>query len=374
MRTGLSTTRVALACACVAIVTAAIASATVMSVADWNVTVLVRMAAEQQLAPLARETDPGFAFVHFDGRGDGAYYYAIARDPLARGDAHTLFVWPAYRYGHPGLSWAAWLLTAGNAALVPFAFLLLNLAGMGVAAAGASFIARDLGHSPWGGLTIALNPGLVYATTIDTSEPLAAGLLALALLAWLRGRRALGLIPLAALCFMKEWFVLVPLGLAVWELLQLRRVGRRAALGRVAAIAASVVPFGAWYVYVIVRFGGWPAAPAGDLIQLPLTGWAQTARRAADIGTGTFDGVVVGHLALPLLAVFGLAFVLGIARAARFRSPIDPVYLAFMPVVLGLNWFNLLYAKDLIRTTAIPLALLSAVLVAQRWRGRESTA
>ena len=62
----------------------------------------------------------------------------------------------------------------------------------------------------------------------------------------------------------------------------------------------------------------------------------------------SFDRVVVGHTTVPLLAVVGLAFAVGIGRAIRLRSRIDPVYLVFMPVVFGLNWYNLLYAKELI--------------------------
>ena len=99
--------RIPLACAAVAMATACLAVLATVSVADWNVTVLVRMAAEEPIAPLARETDPDFAFVHYHGRGDGVSYYAIARDPLARGDEHDLIQWPAYRYGHPGYSWLA---------------------------------------------------------------------------------------------------------------------------------------------------------------------------------------------------------------------------------------------------------------------------
>jgi hypothetical protein len=42
-----------------------------------------------------------------------------------------------------------------------------------------------------------------------------------------------------------------------------------------------------------------------------------------------------------------------------------------MPVVLSLNWLNLLYAKDLIRTLSIPLALVPAVIAGgELWRER----
>jgi hypothetical protein len=282
-------------CAVIAVATAAAAVLATVSIADWNPTVLVRMAEEQELAPLARDTDPDFVFVHYHGRGDGVSYYAIARDPLARGEEHDLFTWPAYRYGHPGYSWLAWAFSLGDAALVPYAFLLLNLLGMGVAGAAASLVARELGYTAWAGLAIALNPGLVYSTTIDTSEPVAAALLLVVLLLWLRGRWRLALPLIAVLCFMKEWFVLVPVGLGLWELLRFARTRRRELRLRSGALVLSIVPFGLWYLYVLLRFDEWPASPTRDFLQLPPTGWIQTMRGAAERGTGTFDGVVTGH-------------------------------------------------------------------------------
>jgi hypothetical protein len=358
--------RIPLACATVAIASACLAVLATVSIADWNVTVLVRMAAEEPMAPVARETDPDFVFVHYHGRGDGVSYYAIARDPLARGDEHDLIQWPAYRYGHPGYSWLARVIAFGSVSLLPVVLLLLNLIGMGVAGAAASLVARDLGYSAWGGLVVALNPGLVYATTIDTSEPVAAGFLAVVLLLWLRGRRVAALPMIAALCFMKEWFVLVPVGLALWELVQMLRRRRRDGWRRVAALVLSIVPFGLWYLYVLLRFDEWPASPTRDFLQLPPTGWIQTARTAAEMGVDSFDRLVTGHVAVPLLATLAVAFLIGIVRGFRLRTPIDPVYLMFMPIVFAMNTWGLLYAKDAIREVAIPLLLLPGVLAGRR--------
>jgi hypothetical protein len=354
--------RIPVWCAAIAIVTSTAAVVATISVSDWNPTVLVRMAQEQELAPLARAADPDFKFVHYHGRGDGVAYYAIARDPLARGDEHDRFIWPAYRYGHPGYSWLAWALTLGKAAFIPYAFVLLNLVAMGVAGAAASLVARELGYTEWAGLAIALNPGLVYSTTIDTSEPVAAALLLVVLLLWLRGRWRVALPLIAALCFMKEWFVLVPVGLGLWELLRFARTRRRELRRRSAALVLSIVPFGFWYLYVLLRFDEWPASPTRDFLQLPPTGWIQTMRGAAERGTGTFDGVVTGHATVPLLAVAGAALAFGAFRALRLRTPVDAVYLAFMPVVFAMNKWGLMYAKDMIRELAIPLVLLPAVV------------
>jgi hypothetical protein len=349
-------------CAAFALATSGLAVMATLSVAGWTPTVLVRMAQEEELAPLARADDPDFRFVHYHGRGDGVSYYAIARDPLARGEEHELFTWPAYRYGHPGYSWLAWLLTLGNTGLVPLALLVLNLLGMAVAGAAASLLARELGSTAWAGLAVGLNPGLVYSTTIDTSEPVAAALLLAVCLLWVRGRWTIALPLIVALCFMKEWFVLVPVALGLWELLRFARTRRPDLPRRVGALVVTIVPFGLWYLYVLLRFDEWPASPTRDFLQLPPTGWIQTARAAAERGTGEFDGVVTGHSAVPLLAVAAAALLFGVIRALRLRTPVDVVYLAFMPVVFAMNQWGLLYTKDMIRELAIPFVLLPLVV------------
>ena len=40
---------------------------------------------------------------------DGAYFYAIARDPIATGQAHRLLNEAPYYWGHPAYGWLAWL-------------------------------------------------------------------------------------------------------------------------------------------------------------------------------------------------------------------------------------------------------------------------
>src|SRR5438105_15808172 len=97
-------------------------SATAVAIAiapqGWRVSALVHVANTDAIAPLAREANSNFAFVPSIDHYDGVYYYAIAQDPLARGTAHTLIDESAYRYGHAGYGWLAWVASLGDAALV----------------------------------------------------------------------------------------------------------------------------------------------------------------------------------------------------------------------------------------------------------------
>src|SRR4051794_27494750 len=164
----------------------------------WKPSVLVHVGDAEPMGGLARASDSGFVLVPMANHYDGTYFYAIARDPFARGKEHTLIDRPAYRYGHPGYGWLSFVASLGIDSLLPWGMLLVALACAAVAGGAAAALAGELGLSPWWGLSVALNPGLVYSVTALTSE--AAGLAALfgGLLAWRRGRWVAAAVILAA--------------------------------------------------------------------------------------------------------------------------------------------------------------------------------
>jgi hypothetical protein len=218
---------------------------------------LVHMGASEPLAQPTRAADPGFAFVPIQSHYDGVYYYAIGRDPLARGSEHKLIDRGAYRYGHPGFGWLGWLGSAGQAKALPYALLAVALACAAIAGALASLLAGDLGLSPWLGLVLAVNPGLIFAVTNLTSE--AAGLAALlaSIYLWRRKNRLAASVVLTAACLIKEQFLLVPVGLAVYEFVAWFRA-RRLGVGRpwpsflahLAPLAVGPLVYLGWFGYV----------------------------------------------------------------------------------------------------------------------------
>ena len=190
----------------------------------WDTSSLVRVHDRIPLARLARHDDPTFKLRGDSGFYDGAYFYAIARDPLATGQAHRLIEEAPYRYGHPAYGWLAWLGSfGGRPGAVPDALLAVGLASIFLAGISASLLAGALGWTLWGGLVVALNPGLIFSVGVDTTEPLGAALLLSGLLAYQRGRRGSALALFAALCFVKEPLVLVPLAIAAWDYWRRRR-------------------------------------------------------------------------------------------------------------------------------------------------------
>jgi hypothetical protein len=334
-----------------------------ISVQSWSLTTLVRTAPDDPIAPLTRRVDPDFEFVR-GGHYDGSFFYAVAIDPIAQGDAHHLIDRAAYRYAHPGYGWAAWLVALGRPQAVPLALFLVGLASLAVAAWGAALIAAHFGWSPWwGGLVVALSPGLIFSTIADTSEPLGFALVAGTLLAWLNRRLVLVAVLSSFACLVKEPLIAVPVALAFWELLQARR-GRESPdmHARLLALLPGPFVFAFWLMYVRAVFGVWPSSQVADAVSLPPFGWADTFHRAAEMAAGGGGAMQVGTAALALLPVVGALVIIGIVKAIRLRTFLDVVYLALVPVVLSLNWLQLLNPKDLVRVTALSVALVPAVI------------
>jgi hypothetical protein len=369
---------IALLCALIAMALSGVTAAFVMDAGDGTSS-LVHMSQTDPISSLARRADPDFGFVPTTSHYDGTYFYAVGRDPFARGDEHNLIDRGAYRYGHPFYGQLAGLFSAGNPSALPLCLLLVSVVAMGVGAAGLSLLAAGWGRSPWLGLAVAFSPGLLYAVTADTAEPLVVALLALSLLAWRARRFAWAAFAFVLLALTKEPMSLVPVGVFAYEAAGVWRRDRtlvpagwvdvawrwRVATATTALAAGPVVLFG-WLAYVDKVFGRWPLGNSDDLIGGPFGGIRDTARQAARLVGNEFAYAQLGAIALPLLiALFGL-FAAGIACALRFRTIADGVFLATAPLMFLLGPKDLLYPKDLLRITVVPVLLLPFVLLAVR--------
>lgn len=360
-------------CAVIAVLGAGVASYVARRPADGRVSLLVHLGSGDALARAARMVDPGFVLVPTTSHYDGVYFYAIARDPFATGALHSLIDLGAYRYGHAFYGQLAWVMSLGRPSGVPAALLIVSLLAFAVAAACASLIALRLGRSPWWGLLIATSPGLLYAVTVDTAEPVTAALLGLAVLAWLHRRLAWAGLALAGLALTKEPLAVVAVGLLLYEAVRLWREHHRA-LGavlrarrrRVAAVlvaaAAGPVVLIAWLIYLDGQFHVWPLGQNPDLLHAPFTGiWSTLEQASGQVGAD-FDTAQLGAVTVPLVIAVFLALAVGIVAALRLRTALDGVFLVTAPLMFLLGPLDLLYPKDLFRITVIPVLLLPAVV------------
>jgi hypothetical protein len=325
---------------------------------------LVHISSQEPLAALARSSDPHFHFVTPVQHYDGAYYYAMARDPFLRGQAHTLIDQPAYRYGHPLHGWLAGLLSFGQAREVPLALLLLSLIGLAVGGWTASRLAVYFGRTPWGGLIFAVSPGLLFAATVSTTETLGAALVALTFLAWVRGRFGWATVLVVALCLDKEQFITVPIGLAVWELVSAWRGRGRPdeAAVKAAAVVLGPVVLTGWYVYVHSQLHQWPWSYQSGNLGRPFVGWKTTFRLAHVLAGGSFDQSEIGSVTTPMLVAVAVIILVAVVAALPVRTVLDAPLLLTAVITSLQGWRTLLYPHELVRTPAVALLLAVAVL------------
>lgn len=354
---------IAVSCAVIAVLAGFLAM--VASQDGWpEPSAMVNISSQEPLAAIARSDDSSFRLVPLAQHYDGAYYYATARDPFLTGQAHTLIDQPAYRYGHPLHGWLAALLSLGKPRLIPLALLLLSLIGLAVAAWAVSRLAVQFGRTPWAGVVVAVSPGLLYAATVDTTEALGAALIALVLLAWVRGRIGLAALLLAAVCLDREQYVVIPLGLCLWEVVRSYRTRRpppRLAMRAFAVIVGPAVLV-VWYLYVHQRLGQWPGTRDQGNVGPPFVGFQDTLQRATGLSRGSFDGAEIGTVTPALLLAVLLLVAVAAVLALRLRTVLDGPMLGFAALTSTQGWRTLLYPHDLVRTTAIAVLFSLAVL------------
>jgi hypothetical protein len=356
------------ACATVAVCAAALALIPILRPVGWSLTALPRVAANTGMGEAARARDPGFRTVTTNAY-DGQFYWGIAVDPIATGNVHQAFDTASYRYGHPLLGWLGWLLSAGQARAAPAALLGVGLAALLLAALAASLLDRTLGGRGWAGLFVAANPGLVYAAVHDLAEPLSAALLLGGFLAYARGRRVVAAVCFGLLILSKEQFVLVPLGIAAWEVL--RRRGRPRDSG---ILVACLLPAIGWWIYARLQLGAW--FTSGDnALGTPLAGWK---RALVDAGAQTYSSDAAQNVSAEatLVLLVALLTVLAVTAllALRLRRPTDAAYVLLAVVAACLAPKATVLQRDALRNVAVVLTLVPFVIASRpllpTWRGR----
>jgi hypothetical protein len=120
---------------------------------------------------------------------DGQTSYYIALDPE---HARAYLDLPAFRYARVLYPAAARLLAAGRPGLVPWTLILVNLLAIGGGVWALAAWLRRRSCSPWFALLYGLYPGLLLAFQRDLTEPLAYGLVPVAVYVFdFGGRRRL---------------------------------------------------------------------------------------------------------------------------------------------------------------------------------------
>jgi hypothetical protein len=201
--------------------------------------------------------DPGLP----DGRPgyDGQFAYQIARDPL-NGWMKTDV--PAYRYQRIVYPIVARILALGNADLVPWALIVVNIGALTAGVWLTEEILRHFQVSRWYALIYGLTAGTLMSVRLDLTEPLAYALAQAGVLLALRDRWRWAAVVLTLAALTKEMTLAVAAGIGLVYLFR-RQWSRLLAFGTIV-----LLPFAVWQI-VLWQWFGQPGIGSGGALATP---------------------------------------------------------------------------------------------------------
>jgi hypothetical protein len=274
---------------------------------------------------------------------DGQYYFAIAVDPFHAKDYVPHELSPAFVYGRPLYPALARLFGFGSVRATAYAMIAINLVSVFAATLALSAWLRRRKAPVVYALLYALFPGLIFAVFRDLTEPLAFGLVAVAVWAFDRGTRhtvpaAAGLMALALLG--RETTGVFGLVLAGVLAAQDRRWrhGPRAYLRAAAFLTTAVAPLAAWRVFLRVWLNSPVQERTGDGLSILIPGHAWVSY----LPWSRVEALAVPTVVLPtLLALAALAALRlrGGDRWARAALALNAaIFVVFLPSPIAVDY------------------------------------
>jgi len=132
---------------------------------------------------------------------DGQFYYYIAHDPFILNHNFNHIDFPAYRYQRLIYPLTAWVLSLGQATLIPYMMVAVNLLAILVGTYFIILMLQHFGRNPWTSLFYSTSWGFLLCLLRSLPEPLAITFIVMAIFAHLKGKTLwqTGLLTLAVL-------------------------------------------------------------------------------------------------------------------------------------------------------------------------------
>lgn len=287
-----------------------------------------------------QEPDDGF---------DGQFFYRLGVAPWS--DEHRVsgveMDLPSLRNARWGYGALAFAVSGGDADVVPWALIVINVAAAAALGWIGGALAQTSGrHAAWG-LLFFLWPGFAYSLSLDTSELVASTFLMGGLLAARHRRWWAAAAVLTAAVITRDTTAVVPFGFAAagawawWSDRPDDQPDRGSDEGRrnrvTGPLVAGLVPlaaFGVWQLVQRARFGSLPLTSSGDNnLSAPLGGLVEQLTEVLPPGGGTE--------AFRLLSIVGLVALLVRAAVVWRSSKVEPgERLAWVPAVLVVAVLN----------------------------------
>lgn len=258
---------------------------------------------------------------------DGQFAYQIALNPL--GAAPYVDV-PAYRYQRILYPVLARLLALGQPVLIPWALIVVNLVAIGLGTWATEQLLKDCRTNRWYALVYGLYGSQMLGLRASLNEPLAQGLIQLAMLAWAREKR-IWTIALFSLAILAKETSLIFLAAYILHALTQRQWRWVVGLG------ASVTPFAAYQLLLWQQFGrfgvGAGGAGATSFSLIPLGGWLAIASVSLPAFL-VISVIVVPMSILPAIAgiwLSGKSLRAGNAHPFAFSLLLNALIILFLP-------------------------------------------
>ncbi len=290
---------------------------------------------------------------------DGQFAYAIAVDP--DGSAPRMDV-PAYRYQRILYPMLARVVGLGQAGLIAWALILINLIALAAGTAILEAILVEHGSSRWHALAYGLFAGALMPVRLDLTEPLAYALALSGVWSALRGRCLLSGVLLALAALTKETTLLLAAGIVGAQL-------ARHAAGRAApSIANSTLVYDTHPERSGGRSSTSPSLRSGSAQNAPAAQRDTAPHVSKDAANQRGNRSIRCALAIALIAVAPFAiwqFVLraqfgqfGIGSGGALGTPFE-----FVPLR---GWWSIasidLGAFAVISLIMLPMAIVPALL------------
>ncbi len=254
---------------------------------------------------------------------DGQFAYFIARDGAG---AEPFMDGASLRYQRIFYPLLARALAFGQADLVPYTLVLINIIALGVGAGALAYILTWAGGNGYLALVYTLWLGNLFALRFNLHEILCFALALVAVIAYMHRRYipTIGLLILATMT--KEIGFLIAIGLALHAVF-----GRGKVRWAMLIAGAPLLTFLLWWGFMRLWFGTLPTQyPAAKLHLIPLQGMFDTLTATYEI-TGAARTVNFILLALFLgipTVLLGILWLMTIIKQVR-SQPLAPVYRRF---------------------------------------------